>query len=170
MLILRALSQLLMVGRLHKHYMLFAGLFLGRIITILGSNVHCHLFLRCAKHVPIFALVSWADGEDVILKVLPSSKFRCLSRHIGWSVSGSTSLVSASTSCTASSTTSVFSLSHLKMESLGFSFLGIHCFVPVIYLQTYIAECVVRTTPCPVCTCSNDSVDWAASANMNSCK
>jgi hypothetical protein len=26
---------------------------------------------------------------------------------------------------------------------------------------------VVRTRPCPVCTCSNNSVDWAASANIN---
>ncbi len=159
-----------MVGRLHEHYMLFAGLFLGRIITVLGSDVRCHLFLRRAKHVPIFALVSWADGEDVTLMVLASSEFRCLSRHIGWSVSGSTSSAATSTSCTASSTTSVFSASHLKMESLGFSFLGIHCFGLVIYLQTYFAECVVRTTPCPLCTCSNDSIYWAASANMNSCK
>ncbi len=29
---------------------------------------------------------------------------------------------------------------------------------------------VVRTRPRSVCTCSNDSVDWAASANINSCK
>ncbi len=29
---------------------------------------------------------------------------------------------------------------------------------------------VVRTRPQPVCTCSNNSVDWAASANINSCK
>jgi hypothetical protein len=42
------------------------------------------------------------------------------------SVSGKTSLATMSTSCTASSVTGVFSLSHLKVESLGFSFLGIH--------------------------------------------
>ena len=37
-----------------------------------------------------------------------------------------TSLVATSTSCTMSSTTGAFSLSHLEVESLGFSFPGIH--------------------------------------------
>jgi hypothetical protein len=29
---------------------------------------------------------------------------------------------------------------------------------------------VVRTRPRPIRTCSNNSFDWAASANINSCK
>jgi hypothetical protein len=37
-----------------------------------------------------------------------------------------TSLATLSTFCTASSTAGVFSQSHFKVESLGFSFLGIH--------------------------------------------
>jgi hypothetical protein len=114
------------VGRLHKNYTLFAGPFLGRIVTVLGFNVHCHLLLRHAKHVSIFALVFWANGEDVTLKVFASLEFRCLSRHIGWFFPGLTSLAAISTSCTVSSATGAFSLSHLKVESLGFSFLGIH--------------------------------------------
>ncbi len=40
--------------------------------------------------------------------------------------------------------------------------------VPVVGVK-YVVY-VVRTRPHPVCTCFKDGVDWAASANINSCK
>jgi hypothetical protein len=62
----------------------------------------------------------------VTLEVLAGFKFGCLLRHIGSSVSGTTSSAAMSTSCTTSSATGVFSLSHLEVEFLGISFLVIH--------------------------------------------